>query len=72
MGQVRRYDPIGPSLEHAANIDARRPRPIGLTVDQVQSTGRRQEAREPVSVTRLTRETSWPVREEASSRPIGA
>ncbi|MEZ3162208.1 hypothetical protein AB1K54_16970 [Microbacterium sp. BWT-B31] len=51
MGQVRCYDLIGPDLEHAANIDARRPRPIGLTVDQVQSTGRRQEAREPVPVT---------------------
>ena len=31
--------------------DARRPTPIGLTVDQVQSTGRRQDAREPVPVT---------------------
>lgn len=50
MGQ-RRYDLIGPNLEHAANLEARRPKPIGLTVDQVQSTGRRQEAREPVPVT---------------------
>jgi hypothetical protein len=51
MGQVKRYDLIGPNLEHAANLEARRPRPIGLTVEQVESTGRRQEAREPVPVT---------------------
>ena len=51
MGQVRRYDLIGPNLERAANLEARQPRPIGLTVDQVQSTGRRSEAREPVPVT---------------------
>lgn len=51
MGQVRRYDLVGPNLERAADIEARRPKPIGLTAEQVQNTGRRQEAREPVSVT---------------------
>lgn len=51
MGQVKRYDLIGPNLEHAANLEARRPTPIGLTVGQVESTGRRQDAREPVPVT---------------------
>lgn len=50
MGQVKRYDLVGADLERAADLEARRPVPIGLTVDQVRGTGRRQEAREPVPV----------------------
>lgn len=51
MGPVKRYDLVGSDLERAADLEARRPQPIGLTIDQVRSTGRRQEAREPVPVT---------------------
>lgn len=51
MGQVKRYDLVGADLERAADLEARRPQPIGLTIDQVRGTGRRHEAREPVPVT---------------------
>ncbi|WP_162564419.1 MULTISPECIES: hypothetical protein [Microbacterium] len=50
MGQVKRYDLISANLEHAAQRDARRGAPIGLSVEQVADTGRRQDAREAVPV----------------------
>ena len=41
-------DLICPHLEHTANFDAGRPKPIGPTGDQVERTRLRQEPRESV------------------------
>lgn len=51
VGQNRRYDLVGRDIERGDRIRAERGSPIGLTIDEVRTTGRRRDAREPIPVT---------------------
>ena len=50
---VKRYDMTGEQLDRLAAEEARRPKPVGLTPEEVAQTGRRVEAPEPVPVTAI-------------------
>lgn len=55
MGQNRRYDLVGRDLDRAAAREMRMPRPVGLTPEELATTGRRVDAPEPVPVRAMVR-----------------
>lgn len=48
MGNNRRYDSVGPTLDRLARDNEARAVPQGLTPEEVQLTGKRKDLREPV------------------------
>lgn len=51
MGQNRRYQLVERDVERAGQAADRAPRPVSLTIDQVNATGLRVDAETPVPVT---------------------
>lgn len=50
MGQNRRHDMISSDIDRCTQRWEQRPSPIGLLHEQVQASGRRQDASEPVPI----------------------